>query len=296
MRVRGLAAWLGVAWVAFVALPWNAIAGQGFFAFNWLSGYPAGVRVAPAAFQLVHDGRLWLSPLVLALALATFVAFRRHADNRASGLLIAAGAIGLGNVLAVALMIDIGGWTWRPLAAIFGDLPGRQPGLGYGAAAFASASLMFLCRGLALRGWAKGDPFIAGAIGASVALVGLFTLYPLLRLFVRALQDREGHLSFAAFSERLATSKVWGIGGVVTNTLQLGLMTALAATLLALCFALIVTRTRLPGRRLAGVLAVLPMITPPFVIGLALIMLFGRSGAINAIIEWGFGVSLGRWI
>ena len=36
-------------------------------------------------------------------------------------------------------------------------------------------------------------------------------------------------------------------------------------------------------------LAVLPMITPPFVIGLALIMLFGRSGAINAMLEWAFG-------
>jgi iron(III) transport system permease protein len=124
----------------------------------------------------------------------------------------------------------------------------------------------------------------------------LFTLYPVLRLFVRALQDREGNLSFTAFSERIANSKVWGLGGVVMNTLQLGFMTALAATLLALCFALLVTRTRLPGRRLAGVLAVLPMITPPFVIGLALIMLFGRSGAINAILEWAFGVSPTRWI
>jgi iron(III) transport system permease protein len=107
-----------------------------------------------------------------------------------------------------------------------------------------------------------------------------------LRLFVRALQDREGHLSFTR-SRSDRDQQVWGVGGVVMNTLQLGFMTALAATLLALCFALLVTRTRLPGRRLAGVLAVLPMITPPFVIGLALIMLFGRSGAINAILRMG---------
>ena len=73
-------------------------------------------------------------------------------------------------------------------------------------------------------------------------------------------------------------------------------MTAVAATLLALCFALIVTRSRLPGRRLVGVLAVLPMITPPFVIGLALIMLFGRSGAVNALLEWAFGIGPSRWI
>jgi iron(III) transport system permease protein len=155
---------------------------------------------------------------------------------------------------------------------------------------------MFLCQGLALRGWVKGDAFVACAIGASVALVGLFTLYPISRLFVRAFLDRDGNLSLGALTERLASSRIWGYGGVVSNTLQLGFMTAASATLLALCFALIVTRSQLPGRRYAGVLAVLPMITPPFVIGLALIMLFGRSGAINALLEWAFGISPSRWI
>jgi len=296
MRARGLGLWLAVGWLGFAVLPWNAIAGQGFFSLNWLAAYPVGVRVAPAAVQIMHDGRVWLLPLLVSLGLASFLAIRGGSDRAVARLLIAAGAIGLGNVLAVALMIDIGGWTWPALAGIFGELPGRQPGLGYGAAAVASAALMFCCRGFALRGWVKGDVFVAGAIGAAVALVGLFTLYPVSRLFVRALQDSNGNLSLAALAGRIATSKVWGYGGVVANTLQLGFMTALSATLLALCFALLVTRTRLPGRRLAGVLAVLPMITPPFVIGLALIMLFGRSGAINAVLEWAFGVSPTRWI
>ena len=155
---------------------------------------------------------------------------------------------------------------------------------------------MFLCHGLALHGWVKGDTFVACAIGASVALVGLFTLYPISRLFVRAFLDREGNPSLAALAERLASSRIWGYGGVVSNTLQLGVMTAASATLVALCFALIVTRSQVPGRRYAGVLAVLPMITPPFVIGLALIMLFGRSGAVNALLEWAFGISPSRWI
>ena len=38
------------------------------------------------------------------------------------------------------------------------------------------------------------------------------------------------------------------------------------------------------------------MITPPFVIGLALILLFGRSGAINALLEHAFGITPTRWI
>ena len=38
------------------------------------------------------------------------------------------------------------------------------------------------------------------------------------------------------------------------------------------------------------------MITPPFVIGLALILLFGRSGAVNALLEQAFDITPSRWI
>ena len=37
----------------------------------------------------------------------------------------------------------------------------------------------------------------------------------------------------------------------------------------------------------------LPIITPPFVVGLAIILLFGRSGAVTQL---GVGVERGRWI
>ena len=282
--------------IGFAVLPWNAIGGQGFFAFTWLGNYPLDVRVAPAAIQLAHFGRAWFAPLVVALALAIFATAGKSNDRAASRLLLASGIIGLANVLVIALAIDLGGWTWKPLGSLFGELPARQPGLGYGALVVAASALMFLCQGLALRGWAKGDAFVAGAIGAAVALVALFTLYPISRLLLRAFLDADGHPSLAAFASRVTGSRIVGIGSVVWNTLELGMLTATSATLLALGFALVVTRTRLPGRRLLRTLAVLPMITPPFVIGLALIMLFGRSGAINAILESVFGIRPTRWI
>ncbi len=43
-------------------------------------------------------------------------------------------------------------------------------------------------------------------------------------------------------------------------------------------------------------LVVLPIITPPFVIGLGLILLFGRSGLIIQFLEWAFHVQPTRWI
>jgi iron(III) transport system permease protein len=296
MKRRGVTGWLAVGWVGFLLLPWNAIAGQGFLAFNWLRPYPLEARVAPAAVQLAYHGRAWLLPLLATLVLPAFALRRAVSDRIASRILIVSGAMGVVTVVMIALAIDIGGWTWPPLAAVFGPLRGRQPGLGYGAFVVSAAALMLTCYGLALRGWVRGDPFIASAIGAAVALVGLFTVYPLTRLLARAFVDADGHASLQALIARIGSSKIFGYGGVVWNTVQLGAMTATAATVLALGFALVVARTRLPGRRLVGLVAIVPMITPPFVIGLALIMLFGRSGIINAVLETVFGVNPTRWI
>ena len=42
-------------------------------------------------------------------------------------------------------------------------------------------------------------------------------------------------------------------------------------------------------------LALMPIITPPFVVGLGLILLFGRSGLVNQALEWAFGIPPTRW-
>ena len=297
---RVIGPWLAVAWLGFAALPWSAIGGNGFFGLQWLAQYPWAPASAPALVQLLWHHRLWFLPLffllVAPLALLWLPATDLLSRRRAARVLVTIGAAGLACVLAIALAIDIDGWRWKGLAVLFGELPRRQPGLGYGAIFVAFALLMLLCHGLALFGWVKGDAFVAGLIGASVALVGLFTLYPLSRLFMHAFLDPGGNLSLAALLARVGSSRVWGYNGIVWNTLELGVMTASAATLLAFCFVLIVTRTRLRVRRLLSLLSILPIITPPFVIGLALILLFGRSGALNALLEWAFGLRPTRWI
>jgi iron(III) transport system permease protein len=209
MKRGGLGLWLAVGWIGFAVLPWNAIGGTGLLGFRWVAAYPLGIREAPGLVQLIVHGRLWLLPIGLAMLLPIAVLGGAGGRRRASSLLIVAGLLGLAALLAIAFALDLNGWTWPALAAVFGPLSGRQPGLGYGAAAVAAASLMFFCHGVALRGWAKGDTFVASAIGASVALVTLFTLYPIARLFVRAWLDRDGHLSLAAFAARLVSSRIW---------------------------------------------------------------------------------------
>src|SRR3546814_1278959 len=49
-------------------------------------------------------------------------------------------------------------------------------------------------------------------------------------------------------------------------------------------------------KRALRVLTVLPIITPPFVIGLAVILLFGRPGAVTQFLEVTFDIPASRWI
>jgi iron(III) transport system permease protein len=49
-------------------------------------------------------------------------------------------------------------------------------------------------------------------------------------------------------------------------------------------------------KRSLRILTVLPIITPPFVIGLAVILLFGRAGAVTQFLELTFDIPASRWI
>src|SRR4030095_16709245 len=185
-----------------------------------------------------------------------------------------------------------------------GFVIGGQPGMGIGAAVVAASLLMLFSLGLAARGFFRGDAFVAGAVVVVAVLVGLFTFYPVARIVLSAVQGSDGALSVRALVERLFAAKIWRLDcltggrscGVGWNTLWLAVLTASTTTMLGLAFALIVTRTGFKAKRLLRVVRVLPIITPPFVIGLGLILIFGRSGLVNQLMEWAFAVPPSRWI
>jgi iron(III) transport system permease protein len=157
---------------------------------------------------------------------------------------------------------------------------------------------------LARRGALRGDRFAVASLLTIVALVALFVFLPLSRVLTAAVQSSAGGLDLSALASRLTAEKIWTLAclsssrscGVAWNTLVLALITAAGTTLLGLVLALLVTRTAVPLRRVARLLTVLPVITPPFVIGLAIILICGRSGLINALLETWFGIPPTRWI
>ncbi|HEV8676577.1 MAG TPA: iron ABC transporter permease [Methylomirabilota bacterium] len=283
---RTAAGWLALGWLGFAALPWY--------------GLPSG----PALWEALAHGRPWLLPIALPLALPLVVWRRPREDPRVASALVAAGALGLGWVAAQGFAIGLRGWATPWLAALFGGEGPRQEAMGWGAGAVALAFLMLLCHGLAARGYFRGDAFLTGAVGLVVALVGLFVFFPITTVLLSAVRDDAGALAPRLFAEKFFDRAVWGLDcltgplrcGVAWNTLFLAVLVGAASTLLGLAFALVATRTAFPLKGLFRALTVLPIITPPFVIGLALILLFGRSGAVTSVLADVFGVPRTRWL
>ncbi|MEO8344446.1 MAG: iron ABC transporter permease [Betaproteobacteria bacterium] len=299
---RALIAWLFVGTIGFCLLPWYALQ-DSVISIAWLRNV-SGSDNAPALMQSFRHGRTWLLPLgVLLIAGAALLSRSLDRRTQANGM-IAIGSAGFAWLLVQGFAIGPTGWSFEFLGKWLGPLAGKQYGLGLGASLVASAMAMIAALGLARRGYFKGDSFVAGTVVAIGALVAVFTFFPVLTILIQAVQSNDGAYSLSAFLARLFTEKIWGVAcivgstrcGVAWNTLLLATACAVGCTALGLAFALIVTRTNFRYKKFLRVLSVLPIITPPFVIGLALILLFGRSGLINLLLEWAFGITPTRWL
>jgi iron(III) transport system permease protein len=304
MLDRTVLLWLVVGWIGFAILPWYGV-DDGFWSFEWLlQDWPFDDDAAPGLLQVLLHDRWWLAPIAPFLLAPLALIGRRRSEPAFAAILIAIGGLGLAYVLAQGFAIGIRGWQFAFLEGLLGPLDDRQYGMGYGGLLVAAAFLFFLTRGIAARGVINGDVFVVGAIGMIIALVAAFIFFPVTQILLSALQDNEGNFLPSVFFAKLFASKIWGLGcvysnvncGVAWNSLFLAILVGAGTTLLGLAFALIATRTGFRAKGALRVLTVLPIITPPFVIGLAVILLFGRSGALTQFASWLFDVPASRWV
>ncbi len=295
--------WIIVGWVGYCLLPWYGIE-DGFFSFGWVfDGYPMDSDYAPAAFLLVQGEKLWLSPVLILLAFPiTLIGLRKSDPLFARGLILV-GGIGFFWLFAQGFAIGIRGYNFAWLESLLGDLGDRQFGMGYGAMLCAISFLFMFTQGIAARGTVGGDVFVAGAIGGVIVIVLVFVGYPIANMLFSAFIDDGGEYSIGVFFTKFFDDRLWGLAclsdgrcGAAWNSLFLAIIVGFTTTMLGLAFALVATRSRFRYQRSLRALTVLPIITPPFVIGLALILLFGRSGSITVFIADLFGVQPTRWL
>ncbi|WP_333603057.1 iron ABC transporter permease [Pantoea eucrina] len=284
--------------VALALLPWYSLE-AGFFDTGWILSLWRDEASAPALWQLAAHPWLWGA---LTLWLLCGVSGLMPGRQR-SALLLLFSALGILFLVIEGHAIGYSGWSWLWLENQFGTLEQGQPAMGAGAILLLTTFLLLFAFALAERGVLRGDAFVVAALVLITALVSVFVLYPVLSMFVVSVQDVDGSFQPDGLLANLQDPSIWSLSclaggscGTAWRTLWLALMTATGSTLLGLAFALAATCTPLPCKKALRMLTILPIITPPFVIGLALILLFGRSGVVTAHLAALFGIEPGRWL
>ncbi|EJL77448.1 ABC-type Fe3+ transport system, permease component [Variovorax sp. CF313] len=290
---RPIVVWSIIGLVAFCVLPWYALP-EGLSGLQSIGELFAGHDSSSALAQILLHRRPWLAvgvwPLVVAL-----VSLRMTPGVAQGRLLAWCSALGVAGMLLQGFAIGL------PATSVIHGA--SQPGFGWGAMLVLCSLLMLAAFGMARTGAFRGDLFVAAAVLGASSLLVTFVAFPVFRSLSGAFLDDSGHPSVAAWLARIASERIWGIGcaysaqscGVAWNTLALATLTGLTTTVLGTLLALIENRSDSRIRNALRFLAPLPIITPPFVVGLGLILLFGRAGIVNQLIEWAFGVEPTRW-
>lgn len=125
-----------------------------------------------------------------------------------------------------------------------------------------------------------GDPIMVTTIVVLIAFLTLFILYPLAILLVDSFITESGP-SLEVFSRVLAMPS---FTKAITNTLAVGFLVSIVSALVGLLFAYVEVYVQLKTKFMGGlfqVVSMLPVVSPPFVLSLSIIMLFGKSGLIT---------------
>ena len=122
------------------------------------------------------------------------------------------------------------------------------------------------------------QPIMLVAILAVIVLLLLFVVYPLVKVLLFSLTDETGAFSLATAAEIFSTSRYLKTFG---RTMLLGVIVAVIATFIGYVFAYTITRTNVPCKGFLKTIATLPILSPPFILCLSIIFLFGRQGLIT---------------
>lgn len=126
-----------------------------------------------------------------------------------------------------------------------------------------------------------GDPVMVTTIVVLIAFLTLFILYPLAILLVDSVYAPDSGLTLSIF-QRIFGMKTFRTA--ITNTLKVGLMVGVISTAVGLLFAYVEEYVKVHSRLMGGlfqVVSMLPVVSPPFVLSLSMIMLFGKAGIIT---------------
>ncbi|EKO3388666.1 iron ABC transporter permease [Vibrio fluvialis] len=263
-RIDAVFYWLGVMVFSFILLPSFAL-DYGLFESTADEFYDA------MGWSSVNISWLWFSLPLLLIVRPLQPAGRQHKVRH---------YLDIGYSALCMLVILISSWL-------------THQGLGY------STILLFIALGAVMTTafarleYLGGDYFVIGSLISIILLIAIFIIFPSIAIFLPMFKDEMGQWTAWQFMEILSQSHTLS---VIRNSIVLGIAVGVGATFFGLIFAIYTTRIAKRSAFIARVFSILPIVTPPFIVGLGVTLMLGRSGYITELmVDW-FGLQKTNWL
>jgi iron(III) transport system permease protein len=125
------------------------------------------------------------------------------------------------------------------------------------------------------------DPVLFMSLLLSGIFILVFVILPIFRTVSGGFFAKDGSFDLTYFARYFDDYYGPAMRRSFTDTMTMGLLTAIFGSLVGFIFAYAMVRCNLPGKRLIHWLALLPTVSPPFALALSMILLFGRNGLIT---------------
>ncbi|MBN2261051.1 MAG: iron ABC transporter permease [Clostridiales bacterium] len=127
------------------------------------------------------------------------------------------------------------------------------------------------------------DPIMMMTILFVITALSLFIIYPLYKILRESFM-LQGNFTLTHYEKAFTLPSNLEI---LRNTIVLGFTVAIISTIIGFIFAYSNAYLKLPNKKIFNAIAILPIVSPPFVIALSTILLFGRKGLItNGLLGW----------
>lgn len=121
------------------------------------------------------------------------------------------------------------------------------------------------------------DPILFSTIVFILVILIMFILFPMYNILKESFTYK-GEFSLIHYKNIKEMQENFII---ILNTLKLGVVTSVISTAIGFLFAYGMTYVKIPFRKFFNSIAILPIVSPPFVIALSAILLLGRRGFIT---------------
>ncbi|MFB0841474.1 ABC transporter permease [Paenibacillus oleatilyticus] len=122
------------------------------------------------------------------------------------------------------------------------------------------------------------EPLLLLCILLVMACLAVFIVYPLYQILKSSFINPDGTVSLSAYVGVLSGGQLFE---ALKNSLLLAVIVSILSTAIAYMFAYTFAYVKVPFKKLFNAVAILPVISPPFVISLSAILLFGKQGFVS---------------